>query len=72
VAKSDPPDPASIAEHARALLRGGGLSTGAVINGLSAILQELRNGYRVSGKVLEPIEDLIQELRSHNQEPPRT
>jgi hypothetical protein len=69
VAKSDPPDPAKIAEDTRALLRGGELTINAAIGGLSAILLELRNGYSISGENLEPIEELIAELRSRRQEP---
>jgi hypothetical protein len=70
VAESDPPDPAKIAEDTRALLQNGEVSINAAIDGLSAMLLELRNAYNMSGKVLEPIEALIAELRSRDQDPP--
>jgi hypothetical protein len=69
VAKSDPPDPARIAEDARVLLEGGDLSTDAAIEGLSAILQELRNVYGMSEDALAPIADLIRKLRKTDHEP---
>jgi hypothetical protein len=69
VGESDPPDPAKIARDTRVLLQRGELTMSVAIGGLSAMLLALRAGYGMSGQALQPIEDLIKEFCSRDQEP---
>jgi hypothetical protein len=68
VAQFDPPNLAQVAANSLALLKDGIVTKETAIDGLTAIAEELRKTYEISALALQPIEDLISELRSRGQE----